>query len=119
MRKAYSLDLRERVLAAVDEGMARERIVALMRVSLASIGRWVRRRREGRALGARKAPGMVPRLGPQQHEALRAQLEKAGPDLTLAERCARWRARAGGRRLSVPTMWRALRAVGWTHKKSA
>lgn len=117
--RAYSTDLRERVLAMVDEGMARERIVALMRVSLASIGRWVRLRRQGRELAARKPPGMVPLLGPAQHEALRAQLQKAGPDASLAEHCARWRARKGGRRLSVPTMWRALRAAGWTHKKSA
>ena len=117
--RAYSTDLRERVLAAVDEGVARERIVSLMRVSLASIGRWVRLRREGHALAARKPPGMVRRLGPSQHAALRAQLEEAGPDASLAEHCARWRRRAGGRQLSVPTMWRALRAAGWTHKKSA
>ena len=114
--KAYSVDLRERVLAAVDEGMARERVAVLMRVSLASIGRWVRLRREGRTLEARTAPGAAPLVGRKDQEALRAQLASA-PDASLAEHCARWRRRLGGRRLSVPTMWRAVRALGWTRKK--
>ena len=117
--RAYSLDLRERVLAAVDAGTAHAEIVCLMRVSLATIGRYVRLRRQGSPLAGRRHPGMRPRIGEPQREALEAQLVAVGADASLEQHCARWHEQQGVR-VSVPTMGRALaRVAGWTHKKRA
>jgi transposase len=43
--KAYSVDLRQRVLAAVDRGMARSEVAATFGVSVATIKRLVALRR--------------------------------------------------------------------------
>ena len=44
--KAYSIDLRERVLAALDRGMPRSQVVSTFQVSLASLKRWHAARRD-------------------------------------------------------------------------
>jgi transposase len=43
--KAYSVDLRQRILAAVDRGMGRAEVAATFGVSLATIKRFVALRR--------------------------------------------------------------------------
>jgi transposase len=48
---AYSLDLRERVVAAVKEGMTQPEVAARFKVSLSSVERYVRREREGALQG--------------------------------------------------------------------
>ncbi len=55
--KAYSVDLRERVVAAVNAGTAHAEIVRVFGLSLATIGRYVRLRRAGGALAAKRHPG--------------------------------------------------------------
>ena len=54
---------------------------------------------------------------PEQVEALREHLQ-VEPDLGLSERCEHL-AKSEGVRVSEPTLWRALRALGWTRKKDA
>jgi transposase len=61
-------------------------------------------------------PGCPCRIGPDQEAALRARLE-AAPDATVLEHCAWW-AEHYGQQLSEATMWRSIRRLGWTHKKS-
>ena len=61
---AYSKDLRIRVLAAVDRGERREEIVRLFGVSVATVGRWLRRRRESgevapRPSAVRRTPSIL------------------------------------------------------------
>ena len=87
-------------------------------VSLASVGRFLGAFRSGEAsLAARPNGGGRPKkLRLAEHvEALREHLQ-AEPDLGLAERCAHL-AKSEGVRVSEPTLWRALRALGWTRKK--
>lgn len=115
--RAYSVDLRARVLAAVEAGTPHAEIVRMLRVSLATIGRYVRLRGEGRSLAAKRHPGMTPRIGAPQRAVLEAQLAAAGTDASLAQHCELWHAQQGVR-VSVPTMGRALaRVAGWTPKK--
>ena len=67
--RAYSQDLREKVLRAVDQGQARQEIVELFGVSLATIRRYLKQRRETGSLAAKAIPGRPPRkLGPLQAE---------------------------------------------------
>src|SRR6266511_2935632 len=44
--KAYSVDLRQRVLAALDRGMPRSEVLTTFQVSLASLKRWHAARRD-------------------------------------------------------------------------
>jgi transposase len=117
--RAYALDLRVRVLAAVDAGTPHAEIVRTLRVSLATIGRYVRLRRQGACLAGKRQPGMRPRIGEPERAALEAQLAAAGTDASLEQHCELWREQHGVS-VSVPTMSRALaRVAGWTHKKRA
>ena len=59
---AYSKDLRARVLAAVDRGDPRALIVETFGVSLATVRRWVRRRRETGEVAPRPSPGRTPSI---------------------------------------------------------
>jgi transposase len=59
---AYSKDLSMRVLAGVDRGQRREDIVRLFEVSLATIGRWLRRRRKTGEVAPKPSPGCTRRI---------------------------------------------------------
>jgi transposase len=59
---AYSKDLRLRVLAAVDRGMPRKEVVRTFGVSIATIGRYLRRRREGADLAPKPSTGRTPTI---------------------------------------------------------
>jgi transposase len=113
--KAYSVDLREKVLRAVDQGYAREEIVKLLGVSLATIKRYLKQRRETGTVAPKAIPGRPPKkLGPLQAE-LVAQLQ-AHDDRGLEEQCRLWE-QSHGVRVSTSTMSRAIQRVGWTRKK--
>jgi transposase len=113
--KAYSVDLRVKVLRAVDQGYAREEIVKLLGVSLATIKRYLKQRRETGTVAPKAIPGRPPKkLGPLQAE-LVAQLQ-AHDDRGLEEQCRLWE-QSHGVRVSTSTMSRAIQRVGWTRKK--
>ena len=115
---AYSKDLRLRVLAAVDRGVPRTEIVRTFGVSLATIGRYVRRRRETGEVAPRPSPGRRPSIcnSAEERRALWEQLEVNPEEATLEEHCELWE-RKRGVRVSVPTMCRAIRRLGWTYKQ--
>jgi len=113
--KAYSVDLRDKVLRAVDQGFPREEIVKLLGVSLATIKRYLKQRRETGTVAPKAIPGRPPKkLGPLQAE-LVAQLQ-AHDDRGLEEQCRLWE-QSHGVRVSTSTMSRAIQRVGWTRKK--
>src|SRR5215213_10008632 len=114
--KAYSVDLRQRVLAAVDRGMPRSEVVATFGVSLATLKRWLVLRHACPELTAQSPPGRPRTLGPEHEAALHAQLAQH-PDATLAMHAQLWQA-AQGSPLSQWTLGRAIRRLGWTRKKS-
>jgi transposase len=113
--KAYSVDVREQVLRAVDQGYRREEIVKLLGVSRATIKRYLKQRRETGTVTPKAIPGRPPKkLGPLQAE-LVAQLQ-AHNDLSLEAQCRLWEQNHGVR-VSTTTMSRAIKRVGWTRKK--
>ncbi len=114
---AYSKDLRLRVLAAVDRGTAYGEVSRLFGVSLATIGRYARRRRETGEVAPRPSPGRTARIckNAEERRALWLQLEES-PEATLEEHRGLWEKR-GGARVSVATMSRAIRRLGWTYKQ--
>ncbi len=112
---AYSIDLRERVVGAVEGGMSRARAVETYRVSLATIKRYLRLKREGGGLAPKPSPGRPPKISPEQLEQLEQQL-RARDTATLEEHVELWR-KEHGVGMSVPAMSRAIKRVGWTRKK--
>src|SRR5690242_15027000 len=92
--KAYSLDLREKVLRAVDQGFSRGDIVKLLGVSRATIKRYLKQRRETGDVAPRAIPGRPPK----KLDLLRAELEaqlRAHDDVSLAEQCRSEERRVG------------------------
>jgi transposase len=112
--EAYSMDLRKRVLARVDEGkLTRVEIASLFQVSTAWIRRLVQRRRETGSIEPKKGkPGPKPKLSEKQRQRLLV-LVQGDPDATLAE--LRHRLRVS---VCLATIWYALRELGLTYKKS-
>jgi transposase len=82
--KPYSKDLRLKVLEAVDRGMPRTQVAEVFSVSLPTIKRWLKRRRETGEVAAKPNPGPPARKGAALEQALPAQL-RANPDFTLEE----------------------------------
>jgi transposase len=116
MPRAFSLDLRERLLRALASGLSATEIEHHTGVDATTLRRWRQRQARGESLAPRSAPGRVPLIGPAQYEALRTQVA-AHPDATLAEHCAYWAAEQG-QPVSVPTMCRLFRRLGLPLKKS-
>jgi len=113
--KAYSVDLREKVLRAVDQGHPREQIIKLLGVSRATIKRYVKQRRETGSVAPKAIPGRTPKkLGALQAE-LAEQLQ-AHDDRGLEEQCRLWE-QSHGVQVSTSTMSRAIKRIGWTRKK--
>lgn len=110
--RAYSMDLRERVLADCDDGMTTAEAAEAHRVSPAWVRRLKQRRRETGEVAPRAGrPGPRPALA-DAGDRIR-QLVRANPGLAAAE----YRDRLGVT-VAVVTVWRALRRLGLTHKKS-
>ena len=115
--RAYSMDLRERVLAAVDRGTPREEIVRTLGVSQPTIRRYLRLRRETGSVVPKPPPKRPFSIGQslEQRRALWKQLEEHD-DATLERHCQLWERRQGVK-VSISTMSRAIRRLGWTLKK--
>jgi transposase len=110
--RAYSMDLRERVLADCDAGVRTRAVAAKYTVSES----WVRRLKQTRRDGGRVAP--LPHAGGRtpgwvaHADAIRAAVA-AAPDATLAEFRRRF-----ALPLSRSALARALLALGLPRKKS-
>src|SRR5690606_14497763 len=108
----YSTDLRERVIAAVDqhEGSIRQ-IARIFRVDPSTVTRWLQRRRQAGTLEPRPhAGGPPPALDEDGHRRL-DELIRAQPDATLDEL-----KRRGGFACSLKTLWLAVRRRHLTFK---
>jgi transposase len=113
--RPYSMDLRERVAAAVDEGEGPQREIArLFRVSLSFVSRLLKRRRENGTLAPEPhGGGPPPVLGAADRWRLIKLVEEHNDD-TLEEL-----RRRGGFDCSLTTIWRTLRRQGQTRKKKS
>ena len=111
---AYSMDLRERVVAACDaRDGTREQIAARFSVSVRWIGGLLRRRRETGSIAPKpRGGGRAPAFDEAAAARLRAAV-RADDDATLEEL-----REAAGVACSAPAVYRALRRMGITRKKS-
>jgi transposase len=110
--RAYSMDLRVRVLAALDAGDPTAVVAETFTVSPAWVRRLAQRRRQTGEVAPRKAKDTrVPKL--QAHHPRIRELLAATPDLTLAELRDELNVA-----VALSTLWAAVRSLGYTFKKS-
>ena len=114
---AYSKDLRLKVLAAVERGVSSKEISRLLGISLSTISRYVKLRASGSEIAPKPSPGRRAKIlaNPAHRRALWRQLEE-NDTATLDEHRAMFENERGVS-VSVATMSRAVRKLGWTFKK--
>jgi transposase len=113
--RAYSQEVRQQVLRAVDAGISRAQIIERFQVSPATIKRYLKQRRETGNVLPRPIPGRPPR----KKAALRVGVQEllhAHPEASQQEYCQWWEAEYGIP-VSRASMSRAIHALGWTRKK--
>jgi len=112
----YSVDLRERVVSAVEEGaMSKAQAARTFSVSLSSVKRYVEKAKRGESLAPKRRPGSTPKLDEKARNLLAADLEER-PYLTLQEHCD-YIETVTGLSVSRSTMCRAIARLGPTRKK--
>ena len=106
--KAYSMDLRDRVLADCDEGLTTRAVATKYRVSESWVRRLLQRRRERGEVAPRKGLDRRPNWTAYA-DMLRRNAVREQPDITLHELKQRY-----ALPLSVPTLSRTLHRLGLT-----
>lgn len=116
MPRAYSLDLRERVVAAVAAGESCRTVARSYRVSVASVVKWSQRFRATGSAAAKRMGGTRPRSLAKERDWLLARLA-AVPDLTLRALVAELGER--GVVTSYGSVWRIVHDAGISFKKNS
>jgi transposase len=125
--RGYSVDLRERVVKACDDGMSEDDAAALFGVGSATVYRWKALRRETGALDPRSHGGGNPAALDESKRRLLAKVVREKPDRTLHELTVEIMKRANkiAKRareafsVSASSVGRALDRLGLTRKKKA
>lgn len=115
MARAYSLDLRERVVASVAGGLTTRAVAASFDVSVASVVKWSQRLRTTGSAAAKAMGGKRPCLLDAERDWLLARLAEK-PDLTLHALLAELSER--GTDVSCDTLWRYLKRQEISYKKN-
>lgn len=112
--KPLSLDLRQRIVAAYENGEgSHQELAERFAVSKALVGKLVRQHRHLGTLEPQvHRRGRKPAIVGQQEQELRAHLVEH-PDATLQERIVALKLDC-----SINTIWKTLRRWGWRFKKS-
>jgi transposase len=114
MARAYSLDLRERVVAAVAAGESCRSVATKFKVSVASVVKWSQRFRATGSAAAYKVGGRRPYALAGEREWLLARLAEK-PDITLRALGAELAAR--GIKVSHFAVWHFFEHEGISFKK--
>jgi transposase len=116
MSKALSLDLRQRVVAAVcDEGLSHRAAAARFKVSPASISRWRALERQSGALRPGPLGGDRRSAATEAHASLILRTFEARRDMTIEE--LRGELASQGLRLGYGTLWRFFARHRLTRQK--
>jgi len=114
MARAYSLDLRERVVAAV--GASCRAVAATFRVSVSSVVKWSQRFRSEGSPAARRVGGRRPYALAGERDWLLARLAEQ-PDVTLRGLLAELATR--GIKVSYYAVWHFFEHEGISFKKNS
>lgn len=111
---AYSIDLRERVVKAVQAGGKHKDVAKQFAIGVATLRRYVQREKRGK-LAPDSPPGRPADIPAEQYGLLSKQGRKT-PDATLEEHCDMW-VETQGKEVSITVMCRSLQRARLTRKK--
>ena len=115
--KAYSKDLREKIVDAIGRGMPKAQAARTFGIGISTVKRYASKAQRGEPLEPGKAPGKRPKMDERLSKLLKEDL-KERPFATLQERCDYVKA-ISGLSVSRSTMCRAIARIGSTRKKGA
>ena len=113
--KAYSMDLRRKIVEAVSTGTPKARVARTFGVGLSTVKRYASRAERGQELAPRKPPGKGRKVDGIAERLLERDLNER-PTATLPER-RELLARVAGVEVSDSTVSRTLRHMGFSRKK--
>jgi len=113
--KAYSEDLRRKIVDALKRGTSKNEAAGLFGVSLSSVKRFARMDRQGDSLAPRKPPGRPPKSNDTTRRLLEADLTDR-PAATASER-RRYLEHMTGESMSDSTVRRLVRRLCRPRKK--
>lgn len=116
MPRAYSQDLRSRVLAAAHlDRWSHRALAARFQVGESTVRLWLRQERTTGQTTPKRGHGAPPRIRDAGAQVL-GDLVAAQNDATLAELATRYRARTGVA-VGIMAVWRACRRLGLKRKR--
>lgn len=113
--KAYSEDLRKKIVDAIERGMPKAEAARIFGVGISTVKRYATKAQRGESLQPGKAPGKWPKMDEKVSKLLEEDLRER-PFVTLRERCEYVEA-ISGVSVSRSTMCRAIARLGKTRKK--
>jgi transposase len=114
--KAYSEDLRQKVVEAVERrGTSKSEAARLFGISLSSVKRYTRLASQGESLTPRKGGGRPPKADQRTRKLLEEDIRKR-PAATVKER-RRFLQTITGKSLSEVTLRRVMKRMGFSRKK--
>jgi transposase len=112
--KAYSEDLRKKIVTAIERGMPKAQAARLFDVSLSSVKRYARTVRQGDSLTPKKSPGR-PRKVDKNAQALLEEDVRERPAATITQR-RRFLEHISATTLSDATVRRLMKRLGFSQK---
>jgi transposase len=112
--KAYSEDLRKKIVTAIERGMPKAQAARLFDVSLSSVKRYSRTAREGGSLEPRKSPGRPRKIGEKARVLLEQDVKERSAATIFQRR--RFLERITGTALSDSTVRRLMKRLGFSQK---
>ena len=113
--RAYSMDLRERVVSSLKSGMSKSAVASLFRIDRSTVHSYSKLSKEGN-LEAKSSPGRPRKLSVAQEQQL-VDYIKMNNDLSLEEYAA-WLASEHGVNIALSTVHLYCRRAGITRKSS-
>lgn len=113
--KAYSEDLRQKIVDALRGGIPKAQAARTFGVGISTVKRYATKAQRGESLEPGKAPGKRPKMDERISKLLEEDL-KERPFVTLRERCD-YIESISGVSVSRSTMCRAIARSGSTRKK--
>ncbi len=112
--RAYSEDLRKKIVAALERGMSKAQAARLFDVSLSSVKRYSRIASQGESLKPRKSPGRTRKVD-EKAQALLEEDVKERPAATIGQR-RRFLEHISATTLSDSTVRRLMKRLGFSQK---
>ena len=112
--RAYSEDLRKKIVAALERGMSKAEAARTFSVSLSSVKRYARSARQGDSLTPKKSPGRTRKVDEKAQVLLKEDV-KEHPAATIGQR-RRFLEHITGTVMSNSTVRRLMKRMGFSQK---